>query len=72
MKGIMKDAGKLFFKVLSMPVMNKVRNYHLKFPKEERFRLYFRKIFLRGQTMKQHNKLPEKTMKSASHQKEMA
>lgn len=50
----------------------KVRNYDLKLHKEERFRLYFRKIFLRGQTVKQHNKWPGKIMKSASHQKEMA
>lgn len=68
----MKDGDNLFLKVLSMPVMNKVRSYHLKFHKEERFRFYLRKIFLRGQTMKQHSTLPEKKMKSASHQKEMA
>lgn len=72
MEGITKDAETLFFKVLSMPVVNKVRNYYLKLHKEERFRLCFRKIFLRGQTMKQHNKLPGKIMKSVSHQKEMA
>lgn len=59
-----------FLKVLSMPVMNKIRNYDLKFH-EEGFMLYFRKIFLRGQKMKQHNELSGEIMKSASHQ-EMA
>lgn len=44
MEGIMKDGDNLFLKVLSMPVMNKVRSYHLKFHKEERFRFYLRKI----------------------------
>lgn len=66
----MKEAGKLFFRFC--PCQNKMRNYDLKFHKEERSRLYFMKIFLRGHTMKQHNKLPGKTMKPASHQKEMA